>query len=436
MRSRTPSPRPGHGDHHRRATPGRVLAAAAGYSLVIVDKVPSGAHGRGRHRRALRAEPAAATIPVLAVAQSARPRGADRAAGGGRGRRHHQALRRGWSSTAASRPLALHFQRPSRPARSTWRRPSAGPDGAADRVRVQPQGRRRHDDHRHEPRPDRRRAPSQARRCSSTSTSPSGRSPRTSTCSRSSRSWSSSATTAPCASPELFRTYPVQHASGRPRPRGAAVARASRTLVTAEHVELDPRAGAGGVRRGGRGRRRIARRPDAGDLQPLRHRHRARAARDPRAQRRPPAAGPADRDGRRRRDRRCSCSTTRSRASCSGAPTSRPRWARRSQADLPYDPIVYLKAVNEGVPVVRGAPKSSRRTGCARSRPSCSGRIRRPSPRRRREGEARPVRPSPLTVPVGRAVRAGRVYCRCCSKRKRGPGHPDGPVRPREPMRH
>ena len=28
------------------------------------------------------------------------------------------------------------------------------------------------------------------------------------------------------------------------------------------------------------------------------------------------------------------------------------------EADLPYDPIVYLKAVNEGVPVVRGAPKS------------------------------------------------------------------------------
>ena len=28
-------------------------------------------------------------------------------------------------------------------------------------------------------------------------------------------------------------------------------------------------------------------------------------------------------------------------------------------ADLPYDPIVYLKAVNEGVPVTRGAPKSA-----------------------------------------------------------------------------
>ena len=27
-------------------------------------------------------------------------------------------------------------------------------------------------------------------------------------------------------------------------------------------------------------------------------------------------------------------------------------------ADLPYDPMVYLKAVNEGDPVVRGAPKS------------------------------------------------------------------------------
>ena len=27
-------------------------------------------------------------------------------------------------------------------------------------------------------------------------------------------------------------------------------------------------------------------------------------------------------------------------------------------ADLPYDPIVYLKAVNEGNPVVRSAPKS------------------------------------------------------------------------------
>ena len=28
-------------------------------------------------------------------------------------------------------------------------------------------------------------------------------------------------------------------------------------------------------------------------------------------------------------------------------------------ADLPYDPIVYLKAVNEGIPVVRSAPKSA-----------------------------------------------------------------------------
>ena len=27
-------------------------------------------------------------------------------------------------------------------------------------------------------------------------------------------------------------------------------------------------------------------------------------------------------------------------------------------ADLPYDPFIYLKAINEGVPVVLGAPKS------------------------------------------------------------------------------
>ena len=26
--------------------------------------------------------------------------------------------------------------------------------------------------------------------------------------------------------------------------------------------------------------------------------------------------------------------------------------------DLPYDPFIYLKAVNEGIPVVRGAPRS------------------------------------------------------------------------------
>jgi MinD-like ATPase involved in chromosome partitioning or flagellar assembly len=31
----------------------------------------------------------------------------------------------------------------------------------------------------------------------------------------------------------------------------------------------------------------------------------------------------------------------------------------RISTDLPYDPFVYLKAVNEGVPVVRGAPRSS-----------------------------------------------------------------------------
>ena len=30
----------------------------------------------------------------------------------------------------------------------------------------------------------------------------------------------------------------------------------------------------------------------------------------------------------------------------------------RISSDLPYDPFIYLKAVNEGVPVVLGAPRS------------------------------------------------------------------------------
>jgi pilus assembly protein CpaE len=32
--------------------------------------------------------------------------------------------------------------------------------------------------------------------------------------------------------------------------------------------------------------------------------------------------------------------------------------AARVSMELPYDPVVYLKAVNEGIPVVRGAPRS------------------------------------------------------------------------------
>ena len=31
----------------------------------------------------------------------------------------------------------------------------------------------------------------------------------------------------------------------------------------------------------------------------------------------------------------------------------------RISSDLPYDPFIYLKAVNEGVPVVTGAPRSA-----------------------------------------------------------------------------
>ena len=37
--------------------------------------------------------------------------------------------------------------------------------------------------------------------------------------------------------------------------------------------------------------------------------------------------------------------------------------ATRVAADLPYDPFVYLKAVNEGIPVVQGAPRSAAADG-------------------------------------------------------------------------
>ena len=81
-------------------------------------------------------------------------------------------------------------------------------------------------------------------------------------------------------------------------------------------------------------------------------------------------------------------------------------------ADLPYDPMVYLKAVNEGVPVVRGAQRSPARTSSARSPRRCSApgssgaRRRRPS----RSGggssaAARPPRGAPPRTGSGRGRR-------------------------------
>ena len=61
--------------------------------------------------------------------------------------------------------------------------------------------------------------------------------------------------------------------------------------------------------------------------------------------------------------------------------------SRRLSMDLPYDPLLYVKAVNEGVPVITGAPKSRRPTACRASQrlplPAT-----RPAPRHRRRSAA------------------------------------------------
>ena len=88
-----------------------------------------------------------------------------------------------------------------------------------------------------------------------------------------------------------------------------------------------------------------------------RHRRRPGAAGDPGAQRRPPAARPADRDGSPRRPDRVRAQQ-RLRPRAAQARDIETALGSKIAADLPYDPIVYLKAVNEGNPVVRSAPKS------------------------------------------------------------------------------
>ena len=60
--------------------------------------------------------------------------------------------------------------------------------------------------------------------------------------------------------------------------------------------------------------------------------------------------------GRREVDR--SSSTTCSPARSSSSGTSRARSGTKIDAELPYDPFLYLKAVNEGIPIVRGAPRT------------------------------------------------------------------------------
>ena len=95
-------------------------------------------------------------------------------------------------------------------------------------------------------------------------------------------------------------------------------------------------------------------------------------------------------------------------------------------ADLPYDSIAYLKAVNEGNPVVRSAPKSTAANGLRNLAnivlgPAVATTARRPTARARpsraaRQGAPRPVRPPPLA-----RVRSHRSSV---GVRRRDPCHP------------
>ena len=53
--------------------------------------------------------------------------------------------------------------------------------------------------------------------------------------------------------------------------------------------------------------------------------------------------------------------------------------AAKITLEIPTEPVLYLKAVNEGIPVVRGAPRRARRRSASIDSPPCSpGRPRRP----------------------------------------------------------
>jgi MinD-like ATPase involved in chromosome partitioning or flagellar assembly len=90
---------------------------------------------------------------------------------------------------------------------------------------------------------------------------------------------------------------------------------------------------------------------------------------------------------------------------CCGGATSRPRSARRSAATCPYDPLAYLRAANEGIPVVSSSPKSPCRAKFRELADAVLGKAGRASRLDERhrprpeEGAARPVRPALGTCP-------------------------------------
>ena len=78
--------------------------------------------------------------------------------------------------------------------------------------------------------------------------------------------------------------------------------------------------------------------------------------------------------------------------------------------DLPYDPFLYLKAVNEGVPIVIGAPRSpppSAWSSCRRPPSAPTASPSRPRPRRRAACSASGASGTATVVRVGIGAGAG-----------------------------
>ena len=81
---------------------------------------------------------------------------------------------------------------------------------------------------------------------------------------------------------------------------------------------------------------------------------------DPGAQRGPPAARPADRDGRDRRPDAVRAQQHVRQATCCGGSDIETALGASIGSDLPYDPLVYLQAANEGDPDRARAARSRR----------------------------------------------------------------------------
>ena len=333
-----------------------------------LDKAPSTSSSSSTSRRdrrpavdvcsEFRATPAMAGVPVMCVSDDRRRRGADP--------RSSKPVRTtswpGRSTPASSRRESRRCFCGSSARRDLS--PVISSDGVtlakaeADGRGLQPEGRRRNHDHRdeHRGRGGARDGPTGS--SSWTSPSSSGTSPRTSTSTRSRPSPTSFATTPRCASRSCCgrmrrgTTAGSMSSPHRPRPRRRSRSRPStsrsilRTLLEAyDFVVVD----AGST---------LDERTQA-VFEAAETDHPVGRPRDRRPQRDARDARIPRRDRSRSRDKSIFVVNELFAREILKTRTSRECSVRRSRCELPYDPFLYLKAVNEGIPIVVDAPRSA-----------------------------------------------------------------------------